>query len=192
MNVILNWLGRNLHRFIGYGFIAAFLGFFALNMMARMPESNTRARVSRVKADMRVLGAAIETYREQYGAYPATRPLALGMTVADPARLKYSLDALTTWSGDLPGAPLSDPFSPKRSFPYTYVTNGSEWLLSSPGPDSVYNYHPERRYFELDIQDPARLEMTYDPTNGSYSAGDIFRESDAESKARTAGEGAQR
>lgn len=180
MNAMLNWLGRNLGRMILYGFILGFLGFCALNMMSRMPDSTARARVARVKADMRILGAAIETYHDRHSLYPATAPFARGMKVSDPAPVKHSLDGLTTWGPDPEIPSPRDPFSPGKSHSYAYHTNGSDWLLISPGPDGVYTYHPElRTHTGLDLRDPARVEMTYDPTNGSFSGGDIFRSSES-------------
>lgn len=179
MGAVLNWFGRNFWRIIVYGGIFGFLGLCFLKVMVRMPEVNARTRRSHAKSDMRALATAIESYRDRNGSYPPARPLDGEKRIAASAREKSGIEGMTTWDADLGVPPSPDPFSPGRALPYAYFANGGAgWMLLSPGPDGVYNLHPERPgavAFETDH--PGSVDFQYDPTNGTFSAGDVIRTS---------------
>jgi hypothetical protein len=103
------------------------------------------------------------------------------------------LSGLTTPVAYL-GAVPTDPFSapPQRRLvysgrffthswnqgraPFAYYADAGGWILISPGMDLKYDLDPARDYDSSMTQPSAKLLMkAYDPTNGSESAGDIFR-----------------
>lgn len=51
------------------------------------------------------------------------------------------------------------------------------WMLWSPGPDGRYDILDPEAFFDPSESDPRPelIEKTYDPTNGSFSRGDVFR-----------------
>lgn len=159
--------------------VVAIIGILAAIAAVNYLEASTRSRVSRVRADMRTIGVAIESYRIDNNVYPRaaigdwkltaplealTRPTAyLAAVPEDPfgtAPLDFSnaivlagylyKDRATT-SVNMP----ADVYGPVwRELP------GREWFLHSSGPNRVWDVTP---YAE------------YDPTNGTISRGDIFR-----------------
>lgn len=175
---VLSWFGRNLMRIFVYGGIFGFLGLIVLPglLLSRMPETNARTRVSAAKNDLRSLATAIESYREQNGVYPPMRPLDGEQRVAGADRAKSGIEGITTWDADLGDMSWRDPFSPGADLTFGYFANGDGWALLSPGPDGVYNIHPERlAAITFEQGDPAWVNFRYDPTNGSFSAGDVIR-----------------
>ena len=107
---------------------------------------SNRPKVSRAESEMRNIATALETYYIDNNCYP------------------HSLYQLTTPVAHLPLLPF-DPFALtyREKEPdewYKYRTNNvSCWLLYSLGPDR--------------LDDEASI--TYDPTNGTFSRGDVFR-----------------
>jgi len=78
-----------------------------------------------------------------------------------------------------------DPFGKKANDFYNYHTHSNTghdhvrhdgWILISRGPDGSLEIDPPNDYDVL-IRHPApKLVLkAYDPTNGTFSAGDIFR-----------------
>ena len=79
---------------------------------------------------------------------------------------------------------FADPFSVKGA-PFAYYCvndpNGaSGWILWSPSPDGVYDMDIDavKKYYAPKIPLPSAELLslsTYDPTNGYYSSGDVYR-----------------
>lgn len=79
---------------------------------------------------------------------------------------------------------FADPFSVKGA-PFAYYCvndpNGaSGWILWSPSPDGVYDMDIDavKKYYDPKIPLPSAELLslsTYDPTNGYYSSGDVYR-----------------
>jgi len=138
-------------------------------------------RVSRVKEEQRVLTRALQNYESDYGTFPTTRD---GL---------HALYAPVAYMVSIP----SDPFSGKADQEYIYISSpggGYRWLVISQGPDRRSDLLPllgvtrgesgvvmgrvEDRSATLSL--PAeRINtlltlVTYDPTNGLISAGDII------------------
>lgn len=167
-------------------------------------EAQTRARVARVESDMRALAWALDSYARQEQAYPPctlgapadNAPGGRASANKAPAKRKDAANAITTFAlqadgrdylvspksyinnvGSVSVMPL-DVFSVEPKTHYGYYTTGQSWVLFSAGPDGVY-----------DLTDPARLakkpdgtldpdqfvDLTYDPSNGTNSRGDVFR-----------------
>ena len=60
--------------------------------------------------------------------------------------------------------------------PYAYYTGGYGWILISAGRDGDYDIVPERDY-DGRVKQPSEriLLLSYDPTNGLESDGDLWR-----------------
>jgi len=155
-------------------------------------EAQVRAKVSHVRTDMGFLGAVIEDYRSDHGSYPASATgeesinrvrRADGRWDHVPSfRITHDTNVLKTLTTPVAyiAAYPTDPFSFHRAATFVYHVAGKEkensWILISPGPDHVYDIDP-MRYFDSPPTQPllALNPLTYDPTNGMVSRGDIWR-----------------
>jgi type II secretory pathway pseudopilin PulG len=180
--------------------IIVVLAYLITSISVSLPgflEAQIRAKVSRIRADMRALSSAIEKYREANGSYPAWAIGSEGVnaggaeTVPELARLPSfraiaagaSLATLTTPTPYIRELP-NDPYAPTRHFVFPYVAKkeaGREgWMLLSAGPDRDYDVDPIRMLDVTTTQPtPALLHFMYDPTNGTWSDGDIMRFSES-------------
>src|SRR5690606_9895169 len=132
-------------------------------------EAQIRARVSRANVDMRAISAALEAYRADHGVYPQPAPSTDGWT-----RLPT---VLTTPKAYLEAMPL-DPFDrQKGTFGYALVSeeperwSGVSWQRSDQPAVVLIGLGPTKE------RGPFRLDWTrvYEPTNGTVSAGYIYR-----------------
>ena len=183
--------------------------------------SDKRAKVSRVRSDMRALATAIEAYYVDNHEYP---PMANGLDGANrEARTKsgafkictfqvadYGYGSLTTPMQYITSH-FPDPFADSRGTAFGYRKYDTLWILLSYGPDrdenaenpgDIYNticstniiestdgtiidlnFEP---VFDLSLRQPSpeylagtgirsQSALTYDPTNGAKSNGDIYR-----------------
>lgn len=180
------------------GIVALIVGLPLLGVMAER-----RKEARRRHSPMRSLGTAIESYYVDHNCYPAEIPLRDVVSKPESLRARggwnLSTLRLTPAMPIYLGRPLAydseilaDPFTGRRAFPfhsswrrtdgwpYAYSRGGDGlnwWFLWSPGPDLDYDildpgalydpYRPERT--------EAILELTYDPTNGVGSSGDVWR-----------------
>jgi hypothetical protein len=165
-------------------------------------EAQIRAKVSRARADMRSLATGIESYYVDNGLYPAwsersdlnvfhamiqsrtgnasTRdfPVPSFMTKLESPEIR----TITT-----PVAYvhlLSDPFATVQGVTFAYYATEPDeqgrqgWMLWSPGPDMDYDLKSENiAEFYAGEERPSEglVRRTYDPTNGTTSDGDIYR-----------------
>ena len=177
-------------RVILYGG-AAWLIWFIMLSPHRFLKASTRSKASRVKADLRSMATAIETYFIDNQAYPSMIPLsafarfrevrdpliALGLTAVNPGRPESRLHGLTTPVSYLTSL-FTDPYQPlDKSLPFAYATVGEGWIAYSPGPDGIYDINPPHVFYTGagEPHTPALINATYDPSNGSGSKGDIWR-----------------
>ena len=169
--------------------VVAIIAILAAIAVPNFLEAQTRAKVSRCKADMRSLATALESYStDNNNKYP---PEYLTLPISDGLREQMAQKHLTTPIAYL-STILLDPFKSKPSWKdagyYRYFNwlermghlinwnvdydqnkspwfNGQQaWLLTSFGPDqdTSWKYAPP--------------QMTpYEPTNGTISFGDILR-----------------
>jgi type II secretion system protein G len=149
-------------------------------------EAQTRAKISRVKADLRTIATAIESYAVDHNDVPPDYD-GLGFTFGEGEWRSYA--DLTTPVAHLTAAP-TDVFrdniygnAPGRheffeywglnpeGFPDSYAAwqeSGVRWFVYSVGPDRSNDRLP------LFVEE-ANPDRVYDPTNGTVSAGDIGR-----------------
>lgn len=147
--------------------------------------SPERAKQARVKADMRSMATALEAYRADHGQYPACTFIAAESAI--PATTGKSrptfrvaasgiLATMTTPVAYLTGYP-HDAFSRQRPpATFAYYTRNDSWIMWSPGPDG--DYDTDWKTLDLAVPLPSEhvlTKLTYDPTNGSLSDGDIWR-----------------
>jgi prepilin-type N-terminal cleavage/methylation domain-containing protein len=151
-----------------------------------------RARVSRARADQRSIAVALESYCTDNGAYPAMRPMVdfttnirklakiggANLSTIEPGIGESALHGLTTPVAYI-NALYADPFLhliTKDSISFAYYTDGTGWILISPGPDEDFDIIP-RKFYVSTLENPhiPLLPFTYDPTNGTVSDGDVWR-----------------
>lgn len=127
--------------------------------------SSRRPSVSRVRADMRSMSTAIESYFIDWNTYPVSS----GNAAVD-------LRAITTPISYIM-RPFPDPFAPTRNTTYRYYTPDPKegWILWSPGPDGIYDLLGSEYDPLGTVPSESMIGKTYDPTNGAVSRGDIWR-----------------
>ena len=158
-------------------------------------EFQTRAKVARVKSDMRVIATALEAYCVDEGTYPASQ---MG------GGIYHYAESLTTPIAYMTVPPL-DPFGDnigvraglrhllrfeygagkegKRASQYNNYPNDC-WLLDSAGPDGIEDTHTSRNPFNTlsfpwiwatYLNESEVMAIVYDPTNGTVSRGQVQR-----------------
>ncbi len=172
--------------------------------------ATARAKVSRIKSDLRTLATAIEAYYVDNHVYPADSPAisenAFGVMAGSETlgsnlptfRLRSALNpqlhTLTTPVAYLKtetsgNAYFVDPLAPVKGQTYCYwvwrYTEGDRkgetpgWILWAAGPDGDYDVttaNVATLYSPLEtFPSPALIQITYDPSNGSTSDGDVYR-----------------
>ncbi len=180
---------------LGLVVIAAIL--IAIVLPNFIGSDHRRPRVSRAKADMRSLATAIEAYFVDYDAYPpwTQSSYRISWYSSVPAPSFDSRASITTPIAYIFSLP-SDPLSPDENNrdTYAYWSCDTDYLTWSCGPDGDFDiYHPDLEakalstnvnskgttYTLLDIKaaEAYLLPLTYDPTNGTESDGDVWRSS---------------
>lgn len=188
--------GTGGQQFIGTAAVVP-MAILAAIAVPNFLEAQTRSKVSRASADMRSISIAIESYGIDTNAYPASS--------SDPSQNFYGkfiaqspeLAKVPTFRpGGSPGmmsltTPIQymtrmvgDPYAPAEGATYAfYSTPGGDlqssgWILWSPGPDARYDLNALNIREAYDPRSPASemlINLTYDPTNGTMSPGDIWR-----------------
>jgi len=162
-------------------------GGFINFILVTMHEAQARALRSAIASDLRSMQSALEAYRSDHGAYPIGRPLeSFGV---DPSQVRSlgggGLMGIEPGSHDVAGitTPVSyadrvyeDRFHPARDVPAFYFQAGEMWLLGGICFDGRYNIPADFSLEGEREEIEARLiPLTYDPTNGARSAGDVWR-----------------
>jgi hypothetical protein len=154
-------------------------------------EASRRSFVARVKGDQRTIGIALETYYLDHESYPAAdfEPREKAYWHSDsplpsfpryhpggPATLTTPVAYLTAYS-DFP-----DPIRYlKENRTYAYYSEGAAWILVSPGPNCIFDMTADDMKRAVQSvrtnTDTYALfaSFTYDPSNGIYSRGDVWR-----------------
>jgi prepilin-type N-terminal cleavage/methylation domain-containing protein len=177
--------------------VVAIIAILAAIAVPNFLEAQTRAKVSRAKADMRTLTTALEAYAVDHNAYPPHLVFPGGVETEVPYPTRYQY--LTTPVAFLTSTEVArDPFIVKpetgqggsgfymswtnlQSFTLRPTPHPTEparpthkWLLRSRGPDTVNEPNAVRNSWLVGgiALGPS---MIYDPTNGTVSQGDICR-----------------
>lgn len=181
--------------------VVAIIAILAAIAVPNFLEAQTRAKVSRVKADMRTLATALEAYAVDNNRYP---PGSLGDRISRVSHLSTPIAYITNPALDDPFSP-SDPTIDNDEGTFLYYNYQSEGMYNSGRSDLgsfitqifqtygsaenaprmflVHSLGPDRSFdapvlipfnFEQDDTDSI-VDRYYDPTNGTISGGDITR-----------------
>ncbi len=179
--------------------VVAIIAILAAIALPNFQEAQVRAKVSRVKADMRTLSTALEAYCLDMGQYPQSVDNGW-------ARWVYQLSTPVAYINPAlyyePFENHRGPASQHKHWYYYYgfnemqvlnthtegdlyltsdVHGGSRriewWMLMSVGPDQERNNNGAGTVVAWNnlIAPAIFCTFIYDPTNGSTSAGDILR-----------------
>lgn len=177
--------------------VVAIIAILAAIAVPNFLEAQTRAKVSRMKSDMRSLATAIESYRIDANRYPfgAEDADLMAPVTADPFEghvstiLTTPIAYITSLFRDT-FVPMVEPeeqllpvhygerlhaealgetaFFPDLTTALTgRPIDAAAWYAFSHGPDTD---HDE----DLTLADPVTATQLYDPTNGTVSNGDIY------------------
>ena len=167
--------------------LVAPVGILAAIAVPNFLEAQSRSKVARTRGDLRTLTIALETYYLDNNAYPPSSADAAKNLFSKVAPAYPALAKQPTFAGGQLTTPIaylssyfSDPFAEVKNTPYCYYSDGkSVYLTWSPGPDGKFDITKGNVAQMIDPathQPTAALtELTYDPTNGTKSAGDIWR-----------------
>lgn len=184
--------------------VVAIIAILAAIAVPNFLEAQTRAKISRNRADMRTAVTALETYRIDHNKYVYD-----GYNRADTAKYNYWFLSyhISTPISYLTTAKLPDPFRPKdpnNHWQYDdvrYINTDSTWGtvyddIQSPRNNGTSSYHddmtmefggyrlqaagPDGTYgpngwIGVSAYPPSSLPQPYDATNGTTSKGDIIR-----------------
>lgn len=157
--------------------VVAIIAILAAIALPNFHEAQTRAKVSRVQADLRTLGIAMECYRLDNNSYvphkdtpadlyPLTTPIAYVSSIpADffkDGATPVDSGANYTWQDLYEIYYFLMPTFGGGDWLARQVTAGRMWVLSSWGPDLKEDMY-------------GNAVSPYDPTNGTTSRGDIYR-----------------
>jgi prepilin-type N-terminal cleavage/methylation domain-containing protein len=166
--------------------VVAIIAILAAIAVPNFLEAQTRAKVSRVKNDLRVCATAIESYAVDDNSYPWDYYWTFGTEWDTWRQLTTPIAYLTTIYLD----PFSGKTGPKAPFAYglqknrpsapqreSYLAAGVQYLILSFGPDREETW--DWSNFGEAGADLLRQmrEILYDPTNGTLSRGDVIRTS---------------
>jgi prepilin-type N-terminal cleavage/methylation domain-containing protein len=130
--------------------VVAIIAILAAIAVPNFLEAQVRAKVSRVKSDLRSIATALEAYFIDNNAYPIYTTTHLSSVNADLDLAGTSAENLPTWRIRLAGdefqsltTPLAyitsyfgDPFALTRGLVFSYYTDTAGWIIWSLGPDS--------------------------------------------------------
>ncbi|MFH1742511.1 MAG: prepilin-type N-terminal cleavage/methylation domain-containing protein [bacterium] len=179
--------------------VVAIIGILAAIAVPNFLNAQIRAKVSRVKSELRSFAVALDTYRVDHGAYPF--PILDSYHdkagIHTESHIVKALLELTTPVAYMSSVDYPDPFFktgegfwiatvPAYSS-YTYVNYNGRWMqeyvkdvfvdaygLASFGPDKydTGGVHPVVQKAHGQEPNPSHI---YDPSNGTVSRGDIVR-----------------
>ncbi len=155
------------------------IGILAAIAIPNFLQAQVRAKVSRAKAEQQSLATALESYYIDNNRYPLPDYDAQGKSI-----IPHVLTTPVAYISSL----WKDPFSNSSTGYYGYgVHNKSSddttegWVVTSLGPDNVDGYTGQPFPHSKAWSDEAlgfplyTSGLTYDPSNGTTSAGDIWR-----------------
>jgi type II secretion system protein G len=180
--------------------VVAIIAILAAIAVPNFLEAQTRAKVSRTKADLRSLAVALEAYRSDFNTYPPVGNPAFPSPLDVLTPFTYRLKPVTSPVAYISALP-PDPFA-KAGVPegnglafsdptYSYAPGnlyfgaaptysgteyrGSVFSVSGRGPDRIIFFGNYCMAHPRALLDGARWLGSYDPTNGTVSEGDIFQ-----------------
>lgn len=132
--------------------VVAIIAILAAIAVPNFLEAQVRAKVSRVRSDLRSLATALESYFIDNNAYPvltttqangvnASLNLGTGAGLLPVFRIRLAGDEFQTLTTPLAyiTSYFSDPFAITRGLTFSYYTDTAGWIIWSLGPDSDEN-----------------------------------------------------
>ncbi len=180
--------------------VVAIIGILAAIAIPNFLQSQVRAKVARVQADMATLATAMETYNVDHSTYPlpcTSHPGAYPYDVLPYQSLKAYV-ALTTPIAYVSQAEFFDPHNPRGNPDDKFIqvsagvmgdpvkSFGVQSAIASGNAAALREMYP-RNCYAFVSKGPDQLDdsgfwsypyvggIPYDPTNGTVSSGDIFR-----------------
>ena len=174
--------------------VVAIIAILAAIAVPNFLEAQTRSKVSRVKADIRSLGTAVEAYAVDNNKYPLSPHPLYGDPAGGPSGIfrDGAPGSITTPIAYITSSKLVDPFAADAQsgglpwdevvftwnnftdentsgfYPDAYKEYYGSYRIGSIGPDRNW-YNNNTRTFNDDNT------IVYDPTNGTISIGNIWR-----------------
>ena len=162
---------------------AGIISILAAIAVPNFLEAQTRAKVSRAKAELKTIAGALEAYHVDNHIYPPW--MIQGVDINPTSRRLFPLTTPVAYITSIPRKdPFQDKIIPGTYDTYDYVdaesfaragdpepsfrSRGAEWRISSAGPDCINTYGGPTY-----LTSPANPGYDYDPTNGTISKGDI-------------------
>jgi len=183
--------------------VVAIIAILAAIAVPNFLEAQTRSKVSRVKADMRSIATALESYLTDWNHYPRGEyDFTPGLFGHWGIKLVYQL---TTPIAYMTNVNLIDPFVPNKDAfgsvgfkaSYQYFNYGLDgqwgalilggnpalkplraWCLESWGPNQTQE---AAEWIVYEVFSPTaggaepKIDRIYDPSNGTISRGDVIR-----------------
>ena len=175
--------------------VVAIIAILAAIAVPNFLEAQTRSKVSRCMADMRSLATGLESYATVYNGYPPYGRIATDDSIEYPATVNNLYDKMC-FCGDCLTTPIAfitsffdDPFATNyqmnkelmRKYEYLNLKQHLE-NFPNPPPDWTKDLLPWWGYWRMVGAGPdqdrgvdIKLNIVYDPTNGTISDGDIVR-----------------
>lgn len=165
--------------------VVAIIGILAAIAIPNFLQAQTRSKVARTHADMRSLAMAMETYYSDNTAYPPEYLLGPGgygtPGYSETRRVMRAQAHLTTpipYISSIPRDAFNNRWDPPLYWYYNWLERNGRMI----NPNVVYNgacpWYDEYAAWMLTSLGPdynANFPLTYDPTNGTVSNGDIVR-----------------
>jgi prepilin-type N-terminal cleavage/methylation domain-containing protein len=175
--------------------VVAIIGILAAVAVPNFMQAQIRAKVSRVKGDMRNLDTALAAYCVDWNHYPFFDAYGLP---GEYNSIIYRLIPLTTPVAYIADVSFRDPFIEEWGlseeeyadglprFGYNYRNHEffeagalpagqvKAWVLNSLGPDRQRDYGLKAEMWARGLVPPDAVTV-YSPTNGTVSVGDIIR-----------------
>lgn len=182
--------------------VIAIIAILAAIAIPNFLQAQTRSKVSRVKGELRSIATALEAYYVDYNDYPLNQDIGLGgaawFFIYEGTRAGLSLTTPVSYITKIPRDQFfyagGGMWYPYRYVKWTYPTqtySAPYWMAPMPGPgQSIHGLWllgscgPDRAFRSFyAIRDGTETPPTgtnplyiYDPTNGTISNGDIFRQ----------------
>ena len=159
-------------------------------------EAQTRSKLARVKADMRTLTTALESYGVDNNTYPdakafftpmpsqrfnaLTTPIAY---ITSPPRDPFMRHTGNSYEDSIRAVDSDEPLDVYLYNPATNQfgpgaidnkINRMSWSITSGGPDRIIEF-PYYAFADTFIQSGSHILYVYDASNGTVSKGEIFR-----------------
>ncbi len=179
--------------------VVAIIAILAAIAVPNFLEAQVRSKVSRQRANMRSVATALESYFTDQNHYPPTTYNGVNGTWTLPETWKVLPGRMTTpvayITGNdsledvfrrahkfvnplcyqimyLPSFFYLPPYSPSSTSYAAQCNRYGLWTIRSAGPDTYY-----QNYFHMkgDYDNGGWFRGAYDPSNGTVSAGDIYR-----------------